>query len=169
MLFCVYVRMRGYVCGYVCARILACMYTCMDNLYDVFLCTYVCTYRGICAFLWVPMYMAFKRHADTTMCMFDAVFRFLVILLFSFVYMQAITTNAVAMFTGAFCFFCIWSLQSLCGYHMYLVAIGQTTNENLRRTYDESPNPYHQGCGPNCVDVCWEQAASLLEDGAGMV
>lgn len=34
-------------------------------------------------------------------------------------------------------------------YHIYLVWIGQTTNENIRAVYDASVNPYDQGCCQN--------------------
>jgi hypothetical protein len=34
---------------------------------------------------------------------------------------------------GVFCFLISWSLASLCSYHCFLMATGQTTNEMLRR------------------------------------
>lgn len=35
-------------------------------------------------------------------------------------------------------------------YHLHIAAIGQTTNEKIKKVYKEIPNPYDQGCSKNC-------------------
>lgn len=50
-----------------------------------------------------------------------------------------------------------FSLFSL-SYHIYLVCIGQTTNENIRAVYDATVNPYDQGCCQNYFDMCCSSA-----------
>jgi len=53
-----------------------------------------------------------------------------------------------------FTFISILSLQSLCGYHLYLVWYGQTTNENLRGVYHGRRNPEDRGPVNNFRSVC---------------
>ncbi len=47
-------------------------------------------------------------------------------------------------------------------YHLYLICIGQTTNEHLRRVYRKLTNPYNQGCHQNCLNICLTENTSLL-------
>ena len=37
----------------------------------------------------------------------------------------------------------------LCGYHYYLIDRNETTNENMKHTYEETGNPYYRGCCNN--------------------
>ena len=48
---------------------------------------------------------------------------------------------------------------------MYLVCIGQSTNENIRAVWDSVPNPYDQGCCYNYVGMCMQGVPqSRLQD-----
>ncbi|EDO38596.1 predicted protein, partial [Nematostella vectensis] len=73
------------------------------------------------------------------------------------------------------CFFSIWSIVGLTGFHTYLVASNQTTNEDIKGSFSsrrgqDNYNPYSVGssCG-NCLAViCGPMEPSLL-DRRGMV
>jgi len=48
---------------------------------------------------------------------------------------------------------------------VYLVCIGQSTNENIRAVWDSVPNPYDQGCCYNYVGMCMQGVPqSRLQD-----
>lgn len=52
---------------------------------------------------------------------------------------------------------------SLAGYHIYLVAANQTTNEDLNEVYAKEPNPFTMGCCANSFAVlCSAQRPSRL-------
>jgi len=53
-------------------------------------------------------------------------------------------------FLAVFTFLMLWSLGSLCTYHVYLISIAQTTNEVVRGTFRDRVNEYNQGCPRNC-------------------
>lgn len=60
------------------------------------------------------------------------------------------------VFTASVTFISVWSLFSLSSYHFYLITVGQTTNENIRETFD-SPgvsNPWDKGFFGNLIGVC---------------
>ena len=64
------------------------------------------------------------------------------------------------IFTAAVTFVSIWSLFSLSCYHFYLITVGETTNENLRMTFEQPGvfNPWNRGLLGNLGGVCCEQA-----------
>lgn len=65
---------------------------------------------------------------------------------------------------GIFCFLIVWSLASLCSYHIYLISVGQTTNEAVRGVYRDRLNKYHRGFRKNCHFVfCAPVPPSLIE------
>ena len=63
-------------------------------------------------------------------------------------------------------FIIMWSLWSLCAYHMFLLYIGQTTTEHLRKVFADRQNPYNQGFFGNCARICCQSSnhPSLLPD-----
>lgn len=64
-----------------------------------------------------------------------------------------------------FAFLMLWSLTSLCAYHLYLISIGQTTNEVVRRVYQDRYNENNLGCRRNCFNVfCSSSPESRLPD-----
>ncbi|CAE7700256.1 ZDHHC9, partial [Symbiodinium microadriaticum] len=62
--------------------------------------------------------------------------------------------NPGPLIVAVFALFAVLSLQSLCGYHVFLVWHGQTTNEQLREVYRDRPNPYDHGPIANCRSIC---------------
>lgn len=63
-------------------------------------------------------------------------------------------------FTAAVTFVSVWSLFSLSFYHFYLLTVGETTNENIRMTFEQPGvvNPWDRGLLGNLGGVCCEQA-----------
>lgn len=57
---------------------------------------------------------------------------------------------------GVFTFLMSWSLASLFSYHCYLIAVGQTTNEAVRRVYRDRVNEHNHGCWRNCL-LAWTE------------
>jgi palmitoyltransferase ZDHHC9/14/18 len=52
-----------------------------------------------------------------------------------------------------FTFLMLWSLTSLCTYHLYLTSIAQTTNEVVRGVYRDRYNENNMGCARNCSSI----------------
>ena len=60
-----------------------------------------------------------------------------------------------AVGVGSFTLLVLLTTLPLLWYHLCtLLAKGETTNENLRRTYSGVVNPYHQGCWSNLSIAC---------------
>lgn len=65
------------------------------------------------------------------------------------------------------CFFSVWSILGLCGYHSYLIAMNLSTNEDLKKSYSSkkcSKNPHARdsvfmNC---CVTLCGPPFPSLV-------
>lgn len=75
-----------------------------------------------------------------------------------------IKTEPIAILVSIICFFTIWSLLGLAGFHTYLISTNQTTHEDVRGMFDRRTvapvtNPYSTKsyigncfvllCGPN--------------------
>lgn len=67
--------------------------------------------------------------------------------------LATVTQYPVASALCLFTFLMLWSLTSLCAYHLYLISIGQTTNEMVRRVYQDRYNEYNVGCRRNCLNI----------------
>ncbi|XP_064422690.1 palmitoyltransferase ZDHHC9 [Latimeria chalumnae] len=66
------------------------------------------------------------------------------------------------------CFFTLWSVVGLTGFHSYLVALNQTTNEDIKGSWsgkNRVQNPYsHRNIVKNCCEVlCGPVFPSLLD------
>lgn len=68
------------------------------------------------------------------------------------------------------CFFSLWSILGLAGFHTYLTTANQTTNEDIKGSFSsrrgqDMRNPYSQGsCWSNCASVlCSPIPPSLLD------
>jgi len=69
----------------------------------------------------------------------------------------------VAYILSALLVLAIVSLMGLAVYHLKLISLGLTTNEELRGTYQGIHNPFHRGLCRNCRRVCCRlPAASAL-------
>ncbi|CAI4228196.1 unnamed protein product [Auanema sp. JU1783] len=83
---------------------------------------------------------------------------------------DAVKKSPVSMVVSFICFFAIWSTLCLSGFHTYLIATNQTTNEEIKDTYNTKRrpnviNPYNQPTlFHNCfVTLCKPELPSLLD------
>jgi hypothetical protein len=71
----------------------------------------------------------------------------LIVSLIGHSYLASLNENPAAAVVGGLCFLAVWSLLSLCIYHLFLVSAGQTTNEHLRGVYASNRG----GKSPHCI------------------
>ncbi|XP_059194373.1 palmitoyltransferase ZDHHC18a [Centropristis striata] len=84
---------------------------------------------------------------------------------------QAIQESPASVVELVICFFSIWSILGLSGFHTYLVASNLTTNEDIKgswsskRCTEESENPYsYNSIITNCcVTLCGPMPPSLID------
>ncbi|XP_046466258.1 palmitoyltransferase ZDHHC9 isoform X1 [Neodiprion pinetum] len=90
-------------------------------------------------------------------------------------FLDAVKVSPGSVVVGVVCFFSVWSILGLAGFHTYLTTSNQTTNEDIKGSFtskrgQESFNPYSQGnvCG-NCFYVLCGPAPPSLIDRRGIV
>ncbi|XP_048010184.1 palmitoyltransferase ZDHHC18-A isoform X2 [Megalobrama amblycephala] len=83
---------------------------------------------------------------------------------------QAIQDSPASVVELVICFFSIWSILGLSGFHTYLVASNLTTNEDIKGSWsskrgEESGNPYtYNNIFTNCcVVLCGPMPPSLID------
>lgn len=84
---------------------------------------------------------------------------------------QAIEASPASVVELVICFFSIWSILGLSGFHTYLVASNLTTNEDIKGSWsskrgaEESENPYtYNSIITNCcVTLCGPMPPSLID------
>lgn len=79
-------------------------------------------------------------------------------------FIDAVRKSPASVVEGIICFFCVWSILGLAGFHTYLTTSNQTTNEDIKGSFSTKRgqdvfNPYNSGsllvnccsviCGPN--------------------
>ncbi|KAB7505792.1 putative palmitoyltransferase ZDHHC14 [Armadillidium nasatum] len=84
-------------------------------------------------------------------------------------FVDAVKQNPASVIEGIICFFAVWSIFGLAGFHTYLTTSNQTTNEDIKGSFNarrgqEGVNPYGYGnfC-LNCLAVlCGPIQPSLI-------
>lgn len=114
--------------------------------------------------------------------MFILSLSFLTVFIFAFVithvilrsqqtgFLNAIKDSPASVLEAVVCFFSVWSVVGLLGFHTYLVSSNQTTNEDIKGSWSnkrgkENYNPYSYGniftnC---CVALCGPVSPSLID------
>lgn len=90
-------------------------------------------------------------------------------------FLEAVRLSPGSVVVGVICFFSVWSILGLAGFHTYLTTNNQTTNEDIKESFSMKRgqggfNPYSQGniCR-NCFYVLCGPSPPSLIDRRGIV
>ncbi|XP_027795339.2 palmitoyltransferase ZDHHC14 isoform X3 [Marmota flaviventris] len=85
-------------------------------------------------------------------------------------FLNALKDSPASVLEAVVCFFSVWSIVGLSGFHTYLISSNQTTNEDIKGSWSnkrgkENYNPYSYGniftnC---CVALCGPISPSLID------
>ncbi|XP_022244597.1 probable palmitoyltransferase ZDHHC14 isoform X2 [Limulus polyphemus] len=91
-------------------------------------------------------------------------------------FLEAVKESPASVVEGVVCFFSVWSILGLAGFHTYLTTSNQTTNEDIKGSFSNRRgrdvfNPYSQGSFiSNCVTVlCVASPPSVIDRRGYMV
>ncbi|KAG5900003.1 hypothetical protein JTB14_009089 [Gonioctena quinquepunctata] len=90
-------------------------------------------------------------------------------------FLEAVKESPPSVVVAIICFFSVWSILGLAGFHTYLTTSNQTTNEDIKGSFtskrgQENFNPYSQGnvC-LNCFHILCGPVTPSLIDRRGLV
>ncbi|KAJ8401762.1 hypothetical protein AAFF_G00377330 [Aldrovandia affinis] len=96
----------------------------------------------------------------------------LTIFIFSFAIVHVVMRSVDSGFVVV-CFFTLWSVVGLTGFHTYLISLNQTTNEDIKGSWsgkNRIQNPYsHRNIMKNCCEVLCGPAYPSVLDRRGLM
>ncbi|KAF2903828.1 hypothetical protein ILUMI_02344 [Ignelater luminosus] len=90
-------------------------------------------------------------------------------------FLDAVKDSPASVIVAVVCFFSVWSILGLAGFHTYLTTSNQTTNEDIKGSFtskrgQESFNPYsHGNVCLNCFHILCGPVTPSLIDRRGLV
>ncbi|XP_031620565.1 probable palmitoyltransferase ZDHHC14 [Contarinia nasturtii] len=84
-------------------------------------------------------------------------------------FIEIVKDHPFTVIVTLICFFSIWSVIGLAGFHTYLTTSDQTTNEDIKGSFSKGAqqikNPYSHGniCSNCCFILCGPMAPSLID------
>ncbi|XP_023209438.1 uncharacterized protein LOC111612454 [Centruroides sculpturatus] len=115
-------------------------------------------------------YMFIMSLALLCVFMFGSVITHLVLESRNNTFLDAVKESPASVIVGVICFFSVWSILGLAGFHTYLTISNQTTNEDIKGSFSSNHgqdvfNPYSQdSIFKNCtVVLCSPNPPSLID------
>lgn len=122
-------------------------------------------------------YMFIISLAFLTVFVFASVLTHLILMAKKSTLLDAIRESPASLIEVIICFFSVWSILGLAGFHTYLMSSNQTTNEDIKGSFSTKnapsnsresrppKNPFSAGsiCGNCCLILCGPTAPSLID------